>query len=74
MAGPARFLEEEHVEQPVPREVWIPALAKRIITAHRDVGHCNKCRTGSMETCETLSWARSRLRAFRTASGGTDQP
>jgi hypothetical protein len=37
------------VGQEVPRHVWVPELAKRIITRHRADGGCEQCRDGGCE-------------------------
>jgi hypothetical protein len=58
------------VEKELPRHVWVPALAKRIITRHWAIGRCERCQDGG---CESLTWARNRLKAYRMAGNRPDR-
>ena len=58
------------LEQELPRHVWVPALAKRIIVRHWTDGRCENCREGG---CESLAWARNRLKAYRMAGNRPDR-
>jgi hypothetical protein len=51
------------METEVPRHVWVPQLAKRIITRHRTDGRCDQCRDNG---CPALDWARDRLATYRS--------
>jgi len=54
----------------VPPEVWLPRLAKMIITRHWLLGRCGNCRA---DGCESLSWARVRLKVHRMERNRTNR-
>jgi hypothetical protein len=54
------------IEQEVPRSVWVPEAAKRIIRRHWILGYCDRCRDRT-DACTALSWARDRVKAYRLA-------
>jgi hypothetical protein len=56
------------MEMEVPRHVWVPQLAKRIIVRHRTDGRCDQCRD---DGCPALDWARERLATYRSAAPPT---
>jgi len=58
------------IERELPRQLWVPWLAKRIITLHRTRGRCEKC---ADDGCAALSWARDRLKAYRMAGNRPDR-
>lgn len=58
------------LDEEVPREVWVPALAKRIITQHHGQGGCARCWG---DRCQSLAWARDRLKAARMAGNRPDR-
>jgi hypothetical protein len=58
------------MEKEVPRHVWVPQLAKRIIREHWADGRCEKCQGSG---CDSLAWAHDRLKAYRMAGNRPDR-
>ncbi len=54
------------IEREIPRADWVPSLAKHIIRRHWILGYCERCQ-GQTDACESLRWARDRLKARRLA-------
>ncbi|MGW4295436.1 hypothetical protein ACWEH1_20620 [Micromonospora chersina] len=54
------------IEREAPRSEWVPELAKRIIRRHWILGYCDRC-AGRAGGCESLRWARDRVKAYRLA-------
>lgn len=71
VAGAANCLEVEMAGEPeAPRHVWVPELAKRIITRHLAGTACDQCGENG---CTALTWARDRLKAYRMVGNRPDR-